>query len=83
MVTTDGISYVYCFRPLTTVPEPSKCIIIGDTSNGAITLRATENPPQHHNEGGNMGFLDGHAKWLSYNDLRQANNELWFGGIAH
>ncbi|MHB8996578.1 MAG: DUF1559 family PulG-like putative transporter [Armatimonadota bacterium] len=63
---------------LGSIVNPSQTVIIGDTEGGSsYTFYATwyigATPPNtsrglspRHNEGGNLGFLDGHAKWSKF-----------------
>ncbi len=57
--------------PLASVRQPAKTMLVADNGDnwgsngyGAFTARLT-NPYMDgpHNEGGNFGFVDGHAKW--------------------
>ncbi len=67
------------------VEEPAETILLGDSED----VGASSDPqayylkpwdpellPKRHNEGGDMGFLDGHAKWLSHDMM--TNNPGWF-----
>lgn len=59
---------------LAQIEAPAETILIGDGRIGTRYLykRNTTYTTKIHNEGGNMGLLDGHAKWYSYNDLIKA-----------
>ena len=68
-------------RPLSTIEVPSETILIGDnfdkpTAYTSALWYASSSPnhdryiTRRHNEGGNMGFCDGHAKWLSHSRLQ-------------
>ena len=75
-----------------TVEYPAQCVFIAETDgseafandgtnvhyanggtawNGDIGLK-------RHNEGGNYGFVDGHAKWYKSNSIKCSNGDCWF-----
>jgi prepilin-type processing-associated H-X9-DG protein len=58
---------------LGTVVNPSQTALIGDTEGGAsytfFRLWYAASPrglSPRHNEGGNIGFIDGHCKWVKF-----------------
>ena len=65
------------------IPEPARTICIGDCrdasygGNGlySIGYSSFAYMPTVHNEGGNFGFCDGHAKWYSAQAIYQS--DLW------
>ena len=64
--------------------QVASTIIIGD-GTGTVWMGwyngQMYNTYPRHNEGANMGFLDGHAKWLNYENVtsQDAINNLWRG----
>lgn len=74
------------------VPRPAETILIGDNPDPGMYGAGTRyiygptqvSPPAdgignvagRHNDGGNYGFLDGHAKWLSRMDAA-SQDRLW------
>jgi len=56
------------------ITSPATTILIGDNSDGVdrnryLYRRDPARLPTRHNDGGNMGLCDGHAKWYPYNEL--------------
>jgi prepilin-type N-terminal cleavage/methylation domain-containing protein/prepilin-type processing-associated H-X9-DG protein len=57
------------------IEAPAETILLGDsgdtvaTDNHYLYRRTDASLPKRHNEGGNMGFCDGHAKWYSHSAL--------------
>jgi len=56
-----GHGYLYCFRKIATFEFPAETGIFADTS-GSYWRNSTL-PNFRHNEGMNVNYLDGHAKW--------------------
>jgi prepilin-type N-terminal cleavage/methylation domain-containing protein/prepilin-type processing-associated H-X9-DG protein len=69
------------------IKSPSQCILIGDSDYWVLATNAGPNinyllyapnysssygVSRRHNEGGNYGFCDGHAKWQKWQDLRDS-----------
>jgi len=56
---------------LSEIPKPAETINVGDEPEwengwrGYIYLSSLTGPATVHSEGGNYGFVDGHAKWVS------------------
>ncbi len=79
-------------RVIATVDMPAETILIGDNPDPGMlgeSIRYIYGPTQYpppadgignvsgrHNGGGNYGFCDGHAKWLSRSDAA-GNDDLW------
>ena len=61
---------------LAQVTAPAETILLGDNSdanaNRYLYKRHATYTPNRHNGGGNMGLLDGHAKWFSETELRKS-----------
>jgi prepilin-type N-terminal cleavage/methylation domain-containing protein/prepilin-type processing-associated H-X9-DG protein len=55
------------------ITAPAETILLGDNAdsggNRYLYRRTDASLPKRHNEGGNMGFCDGHAKWYSHSAL--------------
>ncbi len=64
----------------------SETIILADSSTGGTWMGyysgAIQNASNRHNEGGNVGYLDGHAKWMKHSEIIGTNaiNNYWRGG---
>ncbi|HCU34963.1 MAG TPA: hypothetical protein DGT21_05735 [Armatimonadetes bacterium] len=73
--------------PLGEVKTPAQCILIGDSDMYTIATdtlytmnyllyapnySSTYGLSRRHNEGGNYGYIDGHAKWSKWQDLRDS-----------
>ncbi|MDI9583881.1 MAG: prepilin-type N-terminal cleavage/methylation domain-containing protein [Acidobacteriota bacterium] len=56
------------------VAQPADTIVLGDSRDNLDyviyphALGTNYSPDPRHNEGCNMGFLDGHAKWMRHNE---------------
>jgi prepilin-type N-terminal cleavage/methylation domain-containing protein/prepilin-type processing-associated H-X9-DG protein len=65
-----GHGYLYCFRKIATFEVPAETAIFAETSgsywryNGGESDNIQYEEPRH-NEGMNIAYLDGHAKWVS------------------
>ncbi len=61
--------------PLAQVTSPAETILLGDNSDASgyvdryLYKRNVTAMTRRHNDGGNMGLLDGHAKWYPYSEL--------------
>jgi len=68
-----GQGYLYCHRKIATFQSPAETAIFADT-NGNHYFRYSGGTPQAmaflHNEGLNVAYLDGHAKWMSEGAVR-------------
>ena len=67
---------------LAEIDKPSETILIGDNADASgspyLYKAQTANHPTRHNEGGNMGLCDGHAKWYKASSLNPtAPNAPW------
>ncbi len=80
-----GYNYLYGYRAIAQFPCPAETLLFtecdGDPyvrNNGTI-----EYVTVRHNEGDNVAFFDGHAKWLSYSALSSSTLRatLWRGGL--
>ncbi|MFO8081403.1 MAG: hypothetical protein R6V07_14025 [Armatimonadota bacterium] len=65
-----GHGYLYCFRKVATFKYPAETAIFTDTRGSYWRYRSSEadnvqNEQARHNEGLNVSYLDGHAKWVS------------------
>ena len=68
---------------LAEIATPAQCILIGDNDRWTLSTNAKSNVyiiyarnyssayavSRRHNEGGNYGFCDGHAKWMKWQPL--------------
>ncbi len=56
---------------LAAIQNPAEVIILGDGRLGTRYLyrRNATYTSKIHNDGGNMGLLDGHAKWFTYSEM--------------
>jgi len=67
---------------LAEIDKPAETILIGDNADGSgsqyLYKAQTANHPTRHNEGGNMGLCDGHAKWYKASSLNPTSaNAPW------
>jgi prepilin-type N-terminal cleavage/methylation domain-containing protein/prepilin-type processing-associated H-X9-DG protein len=83
--------YVSSYYPaLGSVDQPADTCLIADIDHSYVVERwqyGSGNsylPGANHNNGGNVGFVDGHAKWLGYTAFAQVgdatrnnNNPYW------
>ena len=62
-----GHGYLYCFRKVATFQYPAETAIFADSAGSywRYNAGAAQNARFRHNEGMNVGYLDGHAKWVS------------------
>ncbi|MCD6362112.1 MAG: DUF1559 domain-containing protein [Armatimonadetes bacterium] len=67
--------YLYAYRKIAQIQYPAECACFADTAgsywrwNASATpdyLDGISNTTARHNEGLNVAFFDGHAKWVSY-----------------
>ena len=64
----------------------SETIILADSDTGGTWMGHYNGTVQHatnrHNEGCNVGYLDGHAKWMKYDLISSTDaiNNYWRGG---
>jgi len=78
-----GLNHVLCGQntgpSLANVAYPAECIMITDSTYYVVTGRYTtggwprgsyNNTDPRHNEGCNIGFCDGHGKWLKKADFQ-------------
>jgi prepilin-type N-terminal cleavage/methylation domain-containing protein/prepilin-type processing-associated H-X9-DG protein len=73
---TIGVSVYLCggATSLGTIVYPSQTALLGDTEGGASYVffnvwyagAGTRGLSPRHNEGGNLGYADGHAKWVKF-----------------
>ncbi|MEA3403172.1 MAG: DUF1559 domain-containing protein [Armatimonadota bacterium] len=86
-----GRAWSYGLRKIAGIRAPAECIWMADSrfyhpSTYGYTIRDTVQihnsgawPNPRHNEGCNVSFMDGHAKWLSFSYLRSADaNHHWY-----
>jgi|LSQX01.2.fsa_nt_gb prepilin-type N-terminal cleavage/methylation domain-containing protein/prepilin-type processing-associated H-X9-DG protein len=65
-----GRTYLYCHRKIAAFKNPSETALFADTT-GAIYFRynsttaALQGMAFSHNDGANVAYMDGHAKWVS------------------
>jgi prepilin-type N-terminal cleavage/methylation domain-containing protein/prepilin-type processing-associated H-X9-DG protein len=68
---STGHNYFYCFRKIATIPYPAEAGMFMDTNGSYWRYNAgslpdkVENDIPRHNEGMNVNYFDGHAKWVS------------------
>lgn len=82
--TRIGYSTVISGIALGTVVKPAETAMVGDTDGGGsycffqTYFNSPPSAPRYlcgrHNEGANIGFLDGHAKWVK---MAKDSNGLW------
>lgn len=65
-----GRSYLFCHRKVASFQYPAETGIFADTSGGIYwrynsTTGAIQAIAFLHNEGANVAYMDGHAKWVS------------------
>lgn len=65
------------------IPHPSEMIMMGDSrqsSPGPYIGPPTNTTfvPKHHNDGCNVGHIDGHASWNKWNTLISPGNYRWW-----
>ena len=95
------MTYYYEPSTLADFPKPAETIWFTDCNfyvvypsyylhlypdNATYGLNGTARLQNRHNEGANVGFLDGHAKWLSRSVLEgdiggQPSDAMWWGGV--
>ena len=92
-------TYYYYRGSLADITEPAQTIWFADCNyyvvypsfylatypdNSTYGLDGTARVQNRHNEGANIGFLDGHAKWLTRSTIEgdnglYENSEMWWG----
>ncbi len=85
---TTGHTYLYCFRRVASFQYPAETAIFAD-SGGSWWRRhssgSLERMEFRHNDGANVAYLDGHAKWVSEGfvrgELNDANSRFLTGGL--
>jgi len=84
-----GATEIYRYRPMCTIQYPAECLMIGEvegSNNGPTQVwrtwaGLTPDACFLHYEGTNVGFFDGHAKWVNKDTmLQQPNTPFWTGG---
>jgi prepilin-type N-terminal cleavage/methylation domain-containing protein/prepilin-type processing-associated H-X9-DG protein len=65
--TLTGHGYMYCFRKIATFKVPAETAIFAESRGGYWRYRnnTVERTEFRHNEGMNVAYLDGHAKFIS------------------
>jgi len=85
----EGSTYMYCYRPIYTIQLPAECLMLAEVEGSArgptnIWRTWAGLAPEAcflHNEGANVGFFDGHAKWVNRDVLhRPPDDTFWSGG---
>ncbi len=75
---STGHGYLYCYRKIATIQAPSEGAMFMDTAGSYFRYNGGAAPDYldglsattaRHNEGMNVNFFDGHAKWLSYSTV--------------
>ena len=85
-----GDDEIYRYRRMCTIQYPAECMMIGEVT-GALRgptsiwrnwASVTGDACYYHNEGANVGFFDGHAKWFAKDVFRSqaADSAFWIGG---
>jgi len=85
-----GSREIYRYRQLATIQYPAECLLLGETegsNRGGHTIGRTRmafiGPPIYlHNDGMNVGFFDGHAKWVSKGEVSKKNTDVFWAGGA-
>jgi prepilin-type N-terminal cleavage/methylation domain-containing protein/prepilin-type processing-associated H-X9-DG protein len=65
---STGHSYLYCFRRVASFKVPAETAIFADSGGSWWRYNSggyLERMEFRHNEGANISYLDGHAKWVS------------------
>jgi len=68
---STGHTYFYCYRKIATIPYPSEAAMFMDTTgsywryNAGAVPDKVDGDAERHNEGMNVNYFDGHAKWVS------------------
>jgi len=84
-----GSYNIYCYRPLSTIQLPAECLMLGEVTGFArgptqiwrTWAGLTPDACFLHNEGTNVGFFDGHAKWVNRETMLQPpDTAFWSGG---
>ena len=76
------------WRAYAAIDYPAEAMFIVDTRTSLVVRHRW--PPfgsagwsgsfsTRHNDGANVGFYDGHAKWMTEASLREQNPRLWWG----
>jgi prepilin-type N-terminal cleavage/methylation domain-containing protein/prepilin-type processing-associated H-X9-DG protein len=71
----DASHYSGWATPLGEIDEPATTILLGDSADNNSGSRylykgdSSQRLPRRHNQGGNMGLCDGHAKWYNIGAL--------------
>ncbi len=69
-ISGQSFSYLYCFRKISHFEYPAELALFTETHGAYWRYRGSEpdnvdNDEVRHNEGMNVAYLDGHAKWVS------------------
>ncbi|MGM0493759.1 MAG: DUF1559 domain-containing protein, partial [Armatimonadota bacterium] len=80
-------NYVYAYRSTSSIEYPAECLLVADCTSPHfwVSVASDGSPRQidaRHNEGANVGFFDGHAKWVTEDTLETGGTNFWTGGIA-
>lgn len=68
---STGHTYFYCFRKVASIPYPAEAAMFMDTLgsywryNAAAVPDKMDGDDPRHNDGMNVNYFDGHAKWVS------------------
>jgi len=85
----NGTYEIYCFRAMATIQLPAECLMLGEvlgSNNGPTQIwrtwaGLTPDACFLHNEGANVGYFDGHAKWHNRQTfLQPPDTPFWTGG---
>ncbi len=65
-----GRTYLYCHRMIAALKNPSETALFADSTGGIYfryngATRALQGMAFPHNDGANVAYMDGHAKWVS------------------
>lgn len=79
-----GRDYLYCYRNTVSLQYPAETILLGDNAGGTYFRyngTSFDGLTKPHNDGANVAYFDGHAKWQSYSALTgvAAASRQWQG----
>ena len=84
---STGQAYLYCFRSTANFQMPAETLLFSESSSGSYVRynypTAVQGLTSPHNDGANVAFFDGHAKWMSNSAMISATAQptLWRGGL--
>ncbi len=82
-----GYYYLYGYRQISTLLQPAETLLFTECDGDPYVRFNTGVSMQYvatlHNEGANVTFFDGHAKWMSRSQMADPGKQplLWRGGL--